>query len=170
MSFAPTAIAGIKAWYDFSDISVLWQNAARSTPVASDGDPIGGMTDKSGVGNHLAQSTSGSRPLYKIGIQNNLSVSRYDGTDDYLSTSPFTALSQPNEMFMVVRQNARRNDQVFDSTDSGHRNTMGYHTDHPGLHQLCAFTGGVGVGESVGPLTRQNSLSRMSAITAHRHG
>ena len=53
------------AWYDPSDISTLWQDSARTTPVTSDGDPVGAMDDKSGNGNNALQVTDAKRPTYK---------------------------------------------------------------------------------------------------------
>lgn len=54
-------------WYDPSDLSTLFQDATGTTPVTSDGDPVGLMLDKSGNGNHATQSVSASRPTYRTG-------------------------------------------------------------------------------------------------------
>lgn len=53
------------AWYDPSDISTLFQDAAGTTPVTSTGDPVGLMLDKSGNGNHATQAVSAARPIYR---------------------------------------------------------------------------------------------------------
>jgi hypothetical protein len=52
-------------WYDASDLSTLWQDAAGTTPVTTDGDPVGRIDDKSGNGNHLTQTTSSARPVFR---------------------------------------------------------------------------------------------------------
>jgi len=52
-------------WFDPSDISTLFQDAAGTIPVTADGDPVGLMLDKSGNGYHASQSVSGSRPVYR---------------------------------------------------------------------------------------------------------
>lgn len=54
-------------WYDPSDLSTLYQDAAGTIPVTADGDPVGLMLDKSGNGNHATQSTSSYRPVYRRG-------------------------------------------------------------------------------------------------------
>ena len=54
------------AWYDPSDISTLFQDAAGTTPVTADGDPVGLAVDKSGNEVNAAQSISASRPVYNV--------------------------------------------------------------------------------------------------------
>lgn len=54
-------------WYDPSDISTLWQDSARTTPVTASGQPVGAMDDKSGNGRHLLQATAAARPTYLSG-------------------------------------------------------------------------------------------------------
>jgi hypothetical protein len=49
------------AWYDPSDLSTVWQDAAGTTPATA-GDPVGRIDDKSGNGNHATQSTPTARP------------------------------------------------------------------------------------------------------------
>lgn len=51
-------------WYDPSDLSTLFQDAAGTVPVTTNGNPVGKMLDKSGNNNHATQSVSASRPLY----------------------------------------------------------------------------------------------------------
>ena len=87
------------AWYDFSDATTLFTDAG-STPVSSDGDLIYQANDKSGNGKHLTQITEGLRPLYKVGIQNGLSVGRFDVTDDFLQ-GPSMTFTQPYQWFTV---------------------------------------------------------------------
>lgn len=79
------------AWYDPSDLSTLWQDAAGTTPVTAADQPVGRIDDKSGNGNHATQSTAGSRPLYKTA--GGLHWLESDGVDDLLATA-FT-LEQP---------------------------------------------------------------------------
>lgn len=60
--FKASEIGGI---YDPSDISTLWQDSARTTPVTADGDPVGCIEDLSGNGNHMIQTSAANKPLYK---------------------------------------------------------------------------------------------------------
>ena len=52
-------------WFDPSDLSTLYQDSAMTIPVTSDGDPIGGIRDKSGNNNHATQVTTSARPTYR---------------------------------------------------------------------------------------------------------
>lgn len=98
--FSPLDVAGLKAWYDFGDAATLFTDTTRTTPVASDGDLIAGVTDKSGTNYHLSQPTSGQRPAYKVAIQNSLSIARFDGSADNMILSP--AETARNWTFFVV--------------------------------------------------------------------
>lgn len=51
------------AWYDPSDMSTLFQDAAGTTPVTAVEQPVGRILDKSGRGNHATQSTTTKRPV-----------------------------------------------------------------------------------------------------------
>ena len=68
------------AYYSPLDLSTLFQDAAGTTPVTADGDPVGLAVDKSGNAVDAAQSVSASRPVY------NMSPSRLslDKVDDAL--------------------------------------------------------------------------------------
>ena len=85
-AFTPASISGLVAWYDFSDAATLFADSARTTPVASDGDAIGGLADKSASANHFSSTTT-ARPLYKTNIQNGKSIGRGDGSNDSMSNA-----------------------------------------------------------------------------------
>ena len=72
-------------WYDPSDLSTLYQDAAGTIPVTADGQPVGRMLDKSGNGNHATQSVAASRPVYRT--DNVLHWLEADGVDDYMTTT-----------------------------------------------------------------------------------
>jgi hypothetical protein len=101
--FTPTDIAGCEFWLDFSDATTLFTDAG-STPVSSDGDMIYQVNDKTGNGNTFIQATEGYRPLYKTGIKNGNSISRYDGSDDGIVKNDYTN-NVVKTMFVVARQN-----------------------------------------------------------------
>ena len=70
-------------WYDPSDISSMYQDAAMTIPVTAHGDPVGAMMDLSGNGNHATQSVSASRPTYQT--DGFLHWLQFDGVDDNLA-------------------------------------------------------------------------------------
>ena len=84
-------LAGVLGvWLDPSDLSTLFQDAAGTIPVTSDGDPVGLMLDKSGNGNHALQQVSGSRLIYRT--DGTLHWLEYNGVNSFLSfpNHPFT--------------------------------------------------------------------------------
>lgn len=88
------------AWYDPSDLSTLFQDAAGTTPVTTDSDPVGLMLDISGNGNHVSQAMATKRPLYKT--SGGLHWLEFDGIDDFLRAT-FT-IAQPWERVSAFRQ------------------------------------------------------------------
>jgi hypothetical protein len=95
----------LKAWYDFSDVSKLWQEPARTTPISADGQTIGGVTDASGSGYHLDVPNANQEPAYKTGIINGKSVARFDGTDDLLRNTTVSA-EVTQTVFLVLKKNS----------------------------------------------------------------
>jgi hypothetical protein len=75
-------------WYDPSDLSTLYQDAAGTIPVTATGQPVGRMLDKSGRNNHATQTTSTSRPTYQT--DGTLHWLAFDGIDDWLVTPTIT--------------------------------------------------------------------------------
>lgn len=92
--FSPLSMFGAGeqgAWYDPSDLTTLFQDAAGTTPVTAADQPVGLMRDKSGRGNHFTQSTAASRPILRnSGVLWSL---EFDGVDDFLLSASidFTA-------------------------------------------------------------------------------
>lgn len=72
------------AWYDFTDLTSMFQDIAMTLPVVEDAR-VAVVLDKSGRGNHLTQATSGNRPA----LRRNGAVwfLEFDGVDDFLVTS-----------------------------------------------------------------------------------
>ena len=71
------------AWFDPSDMSTLYQDAAGTIPVTAIGQPVGKVLDISGNGNHATQPITAARPtLVQI---NGLYALSFDGIDDYLN-------------------------------------------------------------------------------------
>lgn len=72
-------------WYDPSDFSTLFQDAAGTIPVTAVEQPVGKMLDKSGWGNHATQATVTKRPILKID-GNGKYYLKFDGIDDGMQT------------------------------------------------------------------------------------
>ena len=91
-------------WYDPSDFSTLFQDAAGTIPVTAVEQPVGKMLDKSGRGNHATQTTTASRPTLQIDTAGNYFLS-FDGVDDSLVTGNinFTATDKMT-VFAGVRR------------------------------------------------------------------
>lgn len=87
-------------WYDPSDLSTLFQDAAGTIPVTAAGQPVGLMRDKSGRGNHVTQTTATSRPILQVEAGKwYLST---DGVDDWLSTPVNLPISASNKITVCV--------------------------------------------------------------------
>ncbi len=85
-AWSPADLTALAAWYDPSDLSTMFQDAAGTTPVTEAGQPVGLILDKSGNGHHASQATSTARPLFQIDGSGNGHLV-FDGVDDYLSTA-----------------------------------------------------------------------------------
>lgn len=128
VSPVPTSF-DLSAWYDPSDLSTMFQDAAMTTPVSANGEPVGALLDRSGNDNHLVQPIAAARPTYTTdGTQHWL---HFDGIDDAL-TGPqlpyassatvgvgFEALSAPSGYPIVTRNGA-------EATDGSGRQPMVY--------------------------------------------
>ena len=53
------------AWYDVSDLSSMFQDAA-GTVAAAVNAPVGRLSDKSGRGNHAVQASASARPMLRV--------------------------------------------------------------------------------------------------------
>ena len=91
--FTPAALftSGVNgAWYDPSDFSTMFQDAAGTTPVTAVGQPVGRILDKSGRGNHAFNPSGNSA---------NFPVLQQDGTGrHYLSFNGVNQWLQTNSI------------------------------------------------------------------------
>ncbi|MDR0182409.1 hypothetical protein [Lysobacter arvi] len=100
--FAPAQlIAGgtVGAWFDPSDMSTLFQDAAGTIPVTRVGQPVGKVLDKSGCGWHLTQATATRRPVLQQDARGRRYL-KFDEIDDALTT-PAQVLSGGTHLFAV---------------------------------------------------------------------
>ncbi|MEN8659820.1 MAG: hypothetical protein ABF313_17440, partial [Marivita sp.] len=73
------------AWYDTSDISVLFQDTAGTTPVTASGQTIARVNDKSGNGLNATQATTAARPSYIVDADG--AFIQHDPVDDALTVT-----------------------------------------------------------------------------------
>lgn len=78
-----------------------YQDSDRTSPATANDDPVGGVTDQSGNGNHLAQTTSGRRPLLKTGGPNGYKYIKFDASDDIIKWAG--TLDVPIAVWLVVK-------------------------------------------------------------------
>lgn len=115
-AFSPLDLTGVMGWYDSSDITGLWKDTARTSAVTADGDIVKGVTDKSGAGNHLSEATNG--PTYKTGIQNGLSVLRFDGVNDIIAKTGITWGTSPT-IFIAFNKRSAINASTMTALELG---------------------------------------------------
>ena len=101
-AFTPRSIAGLALWLDASDPSVLFQDAAATTPATATSDPVGAWLDKSGNARHATQSTAGSRPTISATTQNGRKALAFDGSNGWMRTERTTYAAR--SVFTVFRR------------------------------------------------------------------
>lgn len=104
-AFDATKIANLIWWFS-ADVGAF-TDAARTIPVASDGDPVGGVSDRSGNAHHLSQSTNAKRPAWKKNIANGHPCFRFDGSVTYLISSALNSFAGGSDFsfFFAMRTN-----------------------------------------------------------------
>jgi hypothetical protein len=100
------------AWFDASDRSTLFQDAAGTVPVTAVGQPVGKWLDKSGNNNHATQSVAGNRPTWQIDNEGNYNVTFVKASLTQLVT-PAIDFTGTNKMFVCAGIN------VVDSGSAG---------------------------------------------------
>jgi len=96
-----------------------FEDAARTTPAADDGDTVLGLADQSGHAYHFSRASGGV--VLKTNIQNSLPVLRGDGAaTHYLSTSPtaFSALGN-RTLYVVAKWGGSNFDWIWDGSSGG---------------------------------------------------
>lgn len=83
LGFTPESLAGLRAWYRTD--AELFQDSAKTTAAASNGDPVGAWGDQTVNGLDLTQGTAGSRGTLVTGAINGLPAVAFDGSADNLA-------------------------------------------------------------------------------------
>lgn len=75
----------LRIWLDPSDLSTMWQDVARTTPVTADGQLVASIFNKGTLGDYFIQATVAARPIYRT--SGGLHWLEFDGVDDILVNS-----------------------------------------------------------------------------------
>lgn len=95
---------GLKLWLKAD--TGLFSDAGCSTPVVTDGDPVGCWKDQSGNGLNVTTTANSARPKYRVNRINGKPAIDYDGGNDRLSTTAtqlFATGSSPLSVITVFR-------------------------------------------------------------------
>lgn len=84
-------------WYDPSDLSTMFQDAAGTIPVTGIEQPVGLILDKSGRGNHARQTLDTARPVLQQDANGSYYL-RFNGLDAFLETAPVSFTHTGNVM------------------------------------------------------------------------
>jgi hypothetical protein len=87
-------------WWDFSDITTLWQDTGRSSAVSADGQNILGVTDKSGAGHHLSHASGVIK--YKTNIKNSKSAALTSFAVDSILSATMTITNGAATILVVA--------------------------------------------------------------------
>jgi len=105
IGYVPPAL-DLLGWWSFRRIDSL--------DVSLDNDPIGNAEDLSINTNDASQTTTAQKPILKLNIQNNNSVARVDGVDDFLDMGDKSDFEVDDfSIFVVVSRTAPLNNDVF---------------------------------------------------------
>jgi len=107
----------------------LFQNAAGTTPVTADGDPVGLMIDQSPNSNNASQSVSAERQVYTLA--NGLDFLLFDAVNDHLLL-PFIAGDADNFVFSIavtLNVGSNNNPRYFGLVGTGINLQCGYIND-----------------------------------------
>ncbi len=77
---AVNPITDAHIWYDFTDISTLWQDTGATSSVAADGDPIARVDNKGSLAVNITQATGSKQPAYDTDFVSH-GGGLFDGTD-----------------------------------------------------------------------------------------
>ena len=92
-------------FYDPSDLSTMFQDAAGTVPVSGVGQPVWHILDKSGNNNHAFATSSATRPILQRNATTGAYYLAFDGADDFLVTNSidFTSTDKVS-LFAGVRK------------------------------------------------------------------
>lgn len=95
VAWTPASLTGLLVWYDPSDLSTMWQDSARTTPVTATGQSVCALNDKSGAGRHAVQATTLSCPTLQQDAGGRKYLACNASMMDATATSASVAQNQP---------------------------------------------------------------------------
>lgn len=87
-------------WWDFSDLSTMFQDTAGTVPVTAVGQRIARINDKSGNNNHATRTTTAQQPILRQ-TAGGLYYAEFDGIDDSWVTGNIN-FSATDEMTIIA--------------------------------------------------------------------
>ncbi len=150
--WSPSDLTSLRAEFDFSEISTLFQDGPGTTPIAADGQEIQRVNDFNGGALILSRGAGGVVPTYKAAIQNGLSIGRFDGGDIIYSTFGklgLWAATNAVTAFVVIKHTGAQGISPFYGDFAGGHNGFGMGIDssaNTASLQLGHLTGGKIVG------------------------
>ena len=154
--------------HDFSDLSTLFQDAAKTTAVASDDDPIRVAVDPWN-GHDLIAAADAARPLSKAAIIGGLSVGLWSGGDKLLKMASKIPGTSDFTLFLIVQNNdnaSGKGSQPLINSDATHNYLAITGTDYAGGDYAAMHTTSV---EAVVTGDLQNSAG-FNVIEVSRSG
>jgi hypothetical protein len=144
---SPKSIAGLVAWWDASSPTYLFDATSGGSQVAADG-AVARWEDRSGSGNHAAQTTTGSRPVRKLAAIGGKDAVRFDGTDDYLHLT--TAIGASSFTIAAVMRKWDQPGDPIMGLGSSSSSLPVTHVDNADDGTFCARYDGSGAGTYAG--------------------
>jgi len=110
-------------WYDPSDLSTLFQDAAGTVPVTSVEQPVGRMLDKSGRGNHATQSTAGFRRILRVDANGKYYLAHTGSTTEMRTGSVNMTGTDKMSVFVGVKKLSNAVEVFFEQSADSNTNS-----------------------------------------------
>lgn len=109
----PASLSPI-VWFDFSDLSTLFQDTGATSPVTTTGQSIARINDKSGNSRNATQATPAAQPTYSTSSTiNGRAIGSFDGGDRLGTSAVDLTSTQQIEVWGVVESSSTALDQHF---------------------------------------------------------
>lgn len=112
-SFNPLSLSP-SLWFDFSDLTTLFQDTGGTSPVTTTGQSIARINDKSGNARHATQATPAAMPTYSTSSTiNGRAIGSFDGGDRLGTSAVDLTATNKLELWGVAQSTVTTNDQHF---------------------------------------------------------